>query len=75
MQQQATAGSKASTQEVEQQQQQSPVSPAWGGAVDLNPAGSFSFPPSECLVDSMTVFQTQLCRQHSQFQTVGHGSQ
>jgi hypothetical protein len=41
------AGGPSSAVEAEQQQQQRPVSPAWGGAVDLNPAGYFSFPPSE----------------------------
>jgi hypothetical protein len=45
VQQQPAAGSKAFASQ--QQQQQRPASPAWGGAVDLNPAGSFSFPPSE----------------------------
>jgi hypothetical protein len=44
VQQQPAAGSKAAKP---QQQQQRPASPAWGGAVDLNPAGTFSFPPSE----------------------------
>ncbi|WIA20642.1 hypothetical protein OEZ85_005022 [Tetradesmus obliquus] len=56
-QQEAAAASKASTsleehhqqqqqqQQQPQQQQQRPASPAWGGAVDLNPAGSFTFPP------------------------------
>jgi hypothetical protein len=45
-QQQPAAGSRAAASQQQQQQQRS-ASPAWGRAVDLNPAGSFSFPPSE----------------------------
>jgi hypothetical protein len=50
-QQPVVTGSKAATPQ-QQQPQQRPASPAWGGAVDLNPAGSFSFPPSESITES-----------------------